>query len=315
MIAGEATRLLFGIAGQSLYFDAPQGRPSSVVTVELFEDLSPDSSPISGALGAATIESATTTLAADLILDSATNVRLITVADESSFALDRRYQLVSSKLWTEWVEPVGIDPDTHQIYLRDDLTSDWLTGDSLVSTRIVIPVDDTWVATDSYVSDPLCPRPRYRIAITYVVAGHTYRVAVYADLVRYDVTITVTALDVNRLSAGWLNSLAGEDRDTQGADTIAESFQQVKYDLWEHRITAYAQRNSEVVNELVKRKAVALVHEQAVLRGGAARELADYSAKLYWDRFQALVDQSRADQQTSADGAGGQVQKRRMWSR
>lgn len=307
--------ILFGVEGQSIFFDAPQGRPSSIVSVELFQDVQGDSSPMPDALGTGTVEDATTTLTADVILSETSNPRLLTVEDVTDFAEKRRYQLVSALRWTEWVDLTGVDENNQQLYLQLDLTADWRSGDTLHSTRMVVPVEDAWAANTSYVSDPLCPRPLYRLAWTYVVAGVTYRAATFADLIRYTVPISATALDVDRMSRGWLFRLAGEDRDTQGADTIAEAFQQVKLDLWAHGLTAYAQRNSEVVNDLVCRKAVAIVHEQAFLQGGLNRELAEYSSKLYWDRVESIVDQSRSSQQTTADGAGGQVRARQLWRR
>lgn len=296
--------ILYGVAGQVVFYDCPQGRPSSVTSVDVFEDGEGDTSDGEDAItGSASIESVTTTLDDDAGPGEA-DPTLVPVASTTGFEVGRRYLLTNALGQTEWIEIAGINSGV-AVYSRTPLMNTYASGDDLESTRVEATIDTTWASNDNNVSAPLCPRPRYRLVWTYVASGTTYRVATFADLVRYPFSHSVTAQDVDRLSRGWLYRLAAEDRPDAGAELIEEAAYQVRLDLWERELAGYAQRNGEVVNELIRRKAVALVHEQALLHGGIAQALADYSAKAYWDRVDALVPKS--NQQVTADGAGAQV--------
>ena len=60
----ETQDILFGIAGQTLYFDAPEGRPSSVTSVEVFADENADTSPAETAItGVGSVEAIALTFA------------------------------------------------------------------------------------------------------------------------------------------------------------------------------------------------------------------------------------------------------------
>ena len=67
-----------------------------------------------------------------------------------------------------------------------------------------------------------------------------------------------------------------------------------------------AKRLGISIAELVRRKAVALVHEQAMLHGGASQDLAKASADLYYQRLDAMLGaQAKVAVQVSSDGTGG----------
>lgn len=307
--------ILFSVAGQSIYFDAPEGRPSSVVSVAVYEDHDGDTGTgESATTGAASIESVSLTVSAASGVSEADPTR-IQLASVTGLVRNRRYLATNAYGQTEWIEVERIDSVNDDVYAQHALVHDYAASDTLASTRMTIALDSTWIADTNNISHPLCPRPRYRVVWTYVVGGTTYRAASWFDVVRYPYTTTVTALDVDRLSNGWLSRLSAEQQLGQGEDVIDEALQQVKLDLWERDLAAYALRNGEVLTELIKRKAVTLVHEQAYAHGGLGRAQLDLSRRDYWDRLAGLVEARKAQIQINTDGAGGTPSSDPVWRR
>jgi hypothetical protein len=294
--------ILFGVSGQSLFYDCPQGRPSSVTDVQVFEDLAADTGTEESALtGSSSIDSVSTTTDAAAGASQADPTKIPLTAT-TSVEVGRVYLLTNVLGQEEWPEVERIESGV-AVWARNPLHADHASGATFVSTRISVTVDTTWASDASRAANPLAVVPRYRVVWTYVVGGKTYRGISFFDLVRNPFVCTVKPIDVDRLSRGWLNRLASEDRLDQGEHVIDEATLQVKLDLQERGLAAYAQRSSDAVNELIRRKAVQLVHEQARLHGGVEQALLDYSTKQYWDRVDALVPKS--SQQVTPEGSGG----------
>lgn len=304
----DSQDILFNVTGQTLCFDAPEGRPSSVTSVQVFEASDADTATAESAVGSPSVESFNTTFSAASGAGETdpTKLHLTTV---TALVRGRQYLATNAYGDREWVEVARIDSTNVKAYARTNLLTDYASTDTFQSTRMTATVDSTWVADRNNLSPPLNPRPRYRVVWTYVVSSVTYRHAAWFDLVRYPFSHTVTAQDVDRLSRGWLYRLAGEDRLSAGEAVIAEAVQQVKVDLWERELADYAFRNQPALNELIRRKAVALVSEQAYQHGGVALPVMEHDRELYWQRFEALIGQPKIDQQVSADGASGTPQR------
>lgn len=307
----EARTILFNVASQTLHLDCPEGQPSSVTAVTVHEDTGADASELSALTGSATIDSVDTTLD-DAAGATASNPTLIPLTSTTGIVVGRSYVVTNALGQSERVEVVGISANV-SVLVRNPLVRVYASGAAFKSTRVSVTVDTTWAANASNVSDPLCPRPRYRVAWTYVVGGATYRVATFFDLVRYPWTTTVSPADVDRLARGFLHKLSPEDR--AGEALIAEALHQVKLDLWERNLTAYAQRHSDAVNELVRRKAVALVMEQAARRGAASTAAAEADARLYWERLDNLIAAAKSAQQVTPSGAGAPSPRALAWRR
>lgn len=304
--------ILFGVAGQVIHLDVREGRPSSIVSVQVFDDLLPDSQPEADALAdAGTIEALTTTLDDDAGAEEQ-YPNYVPVASTTGVTVGRRLLLSNSLGQREWIDVAGVDAGV-KLIAQTPLMFVYESGDEVVSTRITVTLATAWVSEESNASNPLSPRARWRLVVTYVVDGVTCRVAVFFDLTRYTWRPTVTALDVNRRSRGWLGRLAPQDLATAGADVIAEAEQQVKNDLMEHGHAAYAIRYLDVVNDLVLLKAVVAVHEQAFEQGGINEQQLRRSEKAYWDRMDNLVP--KANQQVTAAGAGGRTREAPIWRR
>jgi len=307
-------QILFNVTGQSLYFDVPEGRPSSVTDVQVWEDSQSDEGQEESATtGSASIDSVNTTFSA-ASGDGQQYPDRLNLTSLTGVAAGRQY-LATNALYgqKEWVEIASVG-SSYAIAVSP-LAHPYAAADTFVGTRITISLSSAWVQDKNNVSDPLCPRPLYRAVWTYVVGGVTYRGASYFDLVRYPFVTTVIPADVDRGSRGWLQRLPIDARGGNGELIIDEAVQQVKLDLWEREVTAYALRNSEVVNELIRRKAVALVSRMAVQAGGIRVDVADADDAAYWERLDNLVGQAKAAQQVTADGAAATTRRSPIWRR
>jgi len=311
----DALTLLYDQTGQAIYFDCPQGRPSAVTSVTVWDEGDDDdASAAQTAVGAPSIESTSLTFNADSGADE-TDPKLLNLSAVTGLARGRQYLATATTGETEWIEIARLDSTSTNAYGRTALLNNYASGDTLVSTRVSATIDSTWVADDTNLSNPLSPRPRYRAVWVYTVAGIVFRGATFFDLVRYPFAYSVNAADVDRLSRGWLSRLAEEDRVGQGEAVIKEAAYQVKHDLWRRDLAAYAHRNSEVINELIRRKAVFLVAQAAYRHGAIARELVDYEAGNYQAYFEGLVGESKVNQQVTADGAAAVITPARILRR
>lgn len=293
----------FNVTGQTIYWDAPEGRASSVTDVQVWEDYESEEGQEESAItGSGSVDSVNTTFdAASGVSQSDPNVCYLTAT--TNIAVDRQYLATNAYGEKEWVLVEDISSAV-SITARNALSLDYAATDTFVGTRLSATIDSDWVADKDNISDPLCPRPRYRVAWTYVVGGVTYYATTWFDLVRKPFVTNVTPADVDRLARGWLARLSTDDAQGNGQTVIDEAVHQVKLDLWERGVTAYALRNSDVLNELVRLRAVSLVSEQAFREGGVGQLAMELDRKNYWDRVANLVSSSQAQIQVSADGAG-----------
>jgi hypothetical protein len=310
----DVVDILFGDTGQTLSFIAPEGRPSSVSDFQVWDETEhSDLSTEEDAVGPPTIDTVNTTF------DGASGV---SQADPTKCALTattgivagRRYLATTSTGATEWVEVVRINSGD-SVYGRTHLMHDYVSTNTFQSTRMWVDLDTSWIEDTENLSDPRNPRPRYRMVWTYTVAGTKYRAATFFNLTRYPLVINVNAQDVDRLSRGWLSRLHPDDVQGAGAATISEAHKQVRLDLWEHELSDSAFRNNEIINELVRWRAVWLVADAAFFQGGVGTDQRELAEKRYFQRFDALVRQSKGRTQTSDEGHAGQREQNPIWRR
>jgi hypothetical protein len=304
--------ILFGQTGQTLYIDCPEGRPSSVTSVTVYEDDNSDTGDTESALGSPAIESVSLSFNAASGYSQADRTKL-NLSSTTGLVRNRRYLATNAYGEREWVELERIDSSNTDAYARTPLMHDYASSDTLVSTRISATVDPTWVADSNNLSDPSCVAPRYRAVWVYTVSSVVYRAATFFNLTRYPLALHVTAQDVDQLSRGLLSRLALDDLRGAGERLIAEAHAQVRLDLWGRRLSASAQRNNDVINELVKLKSVAMVADQAYAHGGANLAQRDDADSRYWQRLEALVP--NAPVQATTDGATAAPSNARLWRR
>jgi hypothetical protein len=295
--------ILFGVTGQSLYFDAPEGRPSSVTTSSVFETtVGDDGTAESATTGSAAVETTPNTTFNAASGDGQADPRKCNLTATTGCAIGRRYLAKNALGETEFVEVTGISSGVY-VQARQPLQNAYTTADTFASTRITHAIDSTWVADSTNLSQAFDPNPRYRWRLVYVVSSVTYIHDAYLDLVRYAARYDVTGLDVERRFGGWLRVVGTFEREDQGASVIAEAFQRVKFDLYNLGVADQSVRNREVVNELVKFCAGAMVFDD------------EQHWKLYQDRLSQLVAWGKTNLATDSSGASGPADVRPLWRR
>lgn len=297
--------LLFGVTGQSLYFDAPEGRASSVTSSTVYENASGDDGTTQGATtGSAAVETNPSTT-----FDAASGVgqsdrRVCNILATTGIAVGRTYLATNATGEKDWVEVAAFTAGASgSVTARQPLANAYASADTFVSTRITHAIDSTWVAASTNLSGAWDPNPRYRWRLVYVVSSVTYVADVYFDLLRYAGRHDVTPIDVDRRHRGWIDSVSTEDREDQGRSVIDEAYQIVKFDLYNLSLPDQSIRNREAVNELVKLKAIDLVANN------------EQTERRYNERFTQLMAFGKAATSKSSGGGATPGEISSKWSK
>ena len=294
--------LLFAVTGQSLYFDAPEGRASSVTSSTVYENTSgDDGTAVSATTGSAAVETTPNTTFDALSGDGQTDPRKCNLTATTSTAVGRVFLATNATLEKEWIEVAAI-ASADYIIAKEPLRNAFTTADTFVSTRITHAISSTWVADASYISAEFTPNPRYRWRLVYVVSSVTYVHDLYFDLLRYAGRHDVTPMAVRQKFPQWLDSLPTYDREDQGAALIADAYQELKWDLYQELKPDSSFRNREVVNDLVALKAAEL--------GGM-----DGAAERYKNRFAQLVHWTKVPFSVDAGAGARKVPALPLWRR
>ena len=297
----DSQDILFGITGQSLYFDPPEGRPSSVVSVDVFEDINGDDNTAEFTPSGSVETNPNTTLDAAAGPDEADPTK-IPVAATTGIARKRLLLLTSAVNGErEWID-VERFVSADAVYARSPLLNTYATSDTLQSTRITATVNATWVADENKLSTPTRTTPRYRVRWIYVVSSVTYTAYTFIDLVRAPWRHGVVAPHVEAYSPGWMSRLSTDDRRNQGERVVDEAARQVKEDLRTRGLADYSQRNSEFVNGLVVRKAVFVGLHANYLHGAVSPDFMARAEADYWSFLDKAIRETVT--QATPDGAG-----------
>ena len=306
----ENLDIVYNVTGQSLRFDAPEGRPSSVTTSAVYENnLGDDSTAetITDGASAAVETSPDTTFDANSGTSSA-DPRVCNVAATTGITPGRRFLVTNAALETEWVDIITVVSGA-SCTARNNLRNDYVSADTLESTRITHAIDATWVAAKTNISAN-GPEPRYRWRLEYVVASVTYVHDVYFDLVRYAGTTSVTGLDVDRAYPwlGWMNRLSSEDQEDGGSRVIDEAYRQVKMKLAMAGKADEGARNREVMEDLV-------VHRAAMLVAGTDVDAAEAAAALFNESYNNFIVSPKLDFDDDGSGAAAPSDPAPVWVR
>lgn len=251
--------VIYGVAGQSLIFDAPEGRPSAVTSVTVFESEEGDDDTAELATsGAAAIETNPNTTFDEASGISKAEPRKCSLAATTGITPGRSYLATNDILEREWVEVVSIAV-ADSVLVRHPLLNDYPIGSTFQSTRISIALDAAWVADDQNISWEVLPHARYRVRWVYTVGGVVCVHDTYMDLLRYAGRHTVTPKDVDHAYSGWILSLPTDYREDQGRAKIDEAYRRVKFDLYGDLLPDQSIRNRELLDALVIAKAGWLV--------------------------------------------------------
>lgn len=280
----------FGVTGQTIFYDCPEGRPSSVTSATPYFWNATDLSTTlvdQAAIGSPTIETNPDTTVSGASGWDQADPRIISVTATTGFAVDRSYLITSANGFKEWFDVDEINAGA-SVTARHPLHNTYAAADTVQSTRISVTVGNTWVSTINYLIDN-GPNPTYRVRWVYVVDGVTYVADTPFKLVRYAGKHGVVASDIESVFPGWIDRLPTDHQEDQGRRLIDEAFRAVKLDMHASDLNEAMVAESEVVDELTRWKAVEL-GEMAILMqtGGDPKRYATAQAA-YQARFDSLI--------------------------
>lgn len=299
---GSATQdVVFGITGQRLHYDAPEGRPQSVVAVAVWPNALGESGVAEAALdGTAEVEEDP-----DTTVDESSGVhqddpRRIALASVAGIAVGRRYLLTSTLGEQEWVEVAALGAG--YVISKHDLDNEYLAGSTFETTRISIALDDAWMADPLHRSWDLAINPTFRVRWHYIDAfGGPVVVDTYFDVLEYAARYSVTALDVDVLQPGWIDRLPRSDQADQGRTVIRSAYNKVKWDLYGDGVADQTIRNRELFEELIAARAAAdVVPSQS-------------NVERYQRLYQLLIRSGLAP--IGTEGPTVPVERRPLWER
>jgi hypothetical protein len=283
--------IVFGVAAQKIYFDAPEGRASAVTSVSVFPWDVGDDDTIEAAVGAGSIETDPNTTLDAAAGPSQADPRNIPLTATTGLVAERRYLVTHNTTGVkEWVEVQGVTSGD-SCTVKHPLHNDFASGSTFQSTRLQATIDSTWIADEeNLTTDVVGPNPAYRVRWVYVAGGVTYVADSYFNVVRYAGRHGVLPQDVEALVPGWLDSLPTDHRGDQGRKLIEDAYREVRIDMHQIDLTASSLAESEIVDELVRYK-VSELSEMARYFGGSGGDIqrADAAQKRYQARLDALA--------------------------
>jgi hypothetical protein len=319
--------VIFNLAGQSFFYDVPEGRPaaSPVPTVQVFLATNDDDGVAETATtGACSIDSVDTTLSSA----AAAGDTQVTVASAPVTTRGRRYLITDASGDRELVEIRAVSGTT--VGLRRPLSNSYASGAAFQGTRITIGVNATWVADRSKITDALgsnwrtdveddpaqfAGHPGYRLRWSYTAGGVAMIGVNFADLVRYAAKNLITPLDVDARFAGWIDRLPPDYQRDQGAALVDEAFHAVREDLLGDAQTARKIRSTDVVGTLTIYKAALLAAQHNVLAGRTEAAAVGVAQDLYTQRYNQLARTPKFPVDSAGSGASAQPQRLPVWRR
>jgi hypothetical protein len=279
--------VLFGVSGQSIYFDAPEGRPSSVTSVEVFSWASSDD--VAELAGSGSVETNPNTTLDGAAGPSVANPRNLPLTATTGIAVGRTYLVTGAASLKEWVEVESIT-SADSITAKHPLHNDYASGATFVSTRMTTSIDNTWAADETNIDETSGPNPMYRVRWVYVVSGTTYVADTYFNLIRYGARHGVTPQDVEADYAGWMDKLPVDHRNDQGRRLIEEAYRAVKIDLHAIEIDDATVAEAEIMDELVRCRVIERFEWAQFLSNRSADQSRHLAARGYYqERLDSLV--------------------------
>lgn len=309
--------LYFNVTGQSLVWDAWEGRPSSVTSVSVYEAHEGDDAATEPATtGTASVEANPNTTVRATSGAGESDPTQINVNDDSGFSAGRVYLITDSDTRREWFETVAVDDSVGAeiVYSRYPLLNTYESGDAVVSTRISISVDSTWVADSNNIT--VGKNPGYRVRWEYVVDGDTYVHDSYFKLVRYRGDHQVTPDEVEKYLPGWLDELPTDERVDQGMALIDEAYDALASDLHAAGLSDEDARHAGLINRAVVLRSVYDRQRVRYFRGQLEADIYEEAKRDYHSFLEKLVTRStKIPFATDTGGGGRAVQAQRLTRR
>jgi hypothetical protein len=297
----DVADLIFGVSGQSVTFDCPEGRPSAVSSVKVFRwDSEDDFEELTGS-GTVEASPSTTTDA-----EAAAGQRTIPVTATTGMEVGRSYLLTSADGAREWFEVAEVASGV-SVTAKHLLHNTFASGSTVQTTRITAALDDTWLADEDNLDDSSGPNPAYRVRWVYTVAGITFVADSYFSLVRYAGKHGVKPQDMESLSPNWLDRLPTDHFRDQGRRLIDEAYRGVKIDLHQIWTDDAMVANAEIMDELVRYKALEQGEFARLMTGSGSRDAYETARLAYHSRFDQLAKITSKVPIRTADGGAMHV--------
>lgn len=303
--------ILFGVAGQRLYFDPPELARAASPTATVYRlGIDDDGTPETATTGAVAVDAVDTTLAE--AAHAGNNV--LELASGTDVARWRRYLLTSTATGlAEHVDSIGVVGAA--VALQRPLLNDYAVGAKVQGTRISVALDASWTATKAKLSD-VGDCLGYRVRWTYTVDGEPQVAVTYFDLVRYSARQLVTAADIDGRFPGWIDRLPPDHRENQGASLIAAALEDVKLDALGDAQQLRRLRDTQVIRELIMAKADVLAIEAQVRAGSANTDGLTTARDHYDQRYRQLVREPKVSVDNAGGGAAtGPAERLPVWRR
>ena len=294
--------ILLEVTGQTVYFDAPEGRPSSVTSGTVFSWDAGDDSESEDAIGSPSVETGPSTTIDAASGYGQTNPRVLNVAATTSAVVGRTYLVTAADGYREWFEVAEVDSG-NSLIARHPLHNAYASADTVQSTRIQATIDPTWIVDTTTLDTTAGPNPAYRVRWVYVVGGVTYVADSYFNVVRYAGTHGVRPQDVELTSPGWLDRLPTDHRNDQGRRLIDEAYRAVKIDLHQVWTDDAMFANSEILDELTRWKCIEGTEMSRILAGVASSSGYEAARQAYQIRFDSLTRITSKVPERGASGA------------
>lgn len=248
------TDIAFAVTGQTFEHRALEGRPTAA-TFRVYNDYDSDDVTTYEFSGAATVDTASTTVAS-ASGPAQTDPQRLNLTSSAGFTVDRKY-LVTENGRNEWVRPIEVGNGF--IRVAYPLKADYTTAATVASTTVVATVNATWVAELGNISDHRDPNPSYRVRWAMTIGGATVIAYSFLDLVRVKIVSGIDADDINARAPGFVDTMPIEYK-TDNCDALIQSaWRSLRAKLAANALDADTLRNDELLDELALLKALAIL--------------------------------------------------------
>lgn len=311
---GRSQDIVFGETGQSLIWDAPEGRPSAVTDVQVWEMGTGDSGTEETAVGAGAVETNPNTTCDAASGAGQTDPRKVNLTATTGIERGRSYLLTDDNSGlSEWVEVMDV-VSADYVIARDPLHNAYSIGATFVGTRITAAVDATWVADTNNISDDQDVFPGYRVRWTYTVAGVKRTHLSDFDLVRYPSQHSVLPADVEAEYPGFRQRIPALHQVDEARRLLDRAHEQVRWDLVDIDLAAARVRVIDAINRATILRFGVLLARAAMMHGRQDRTALDDATAEY----QSFMDRvfragPKVPVATEASGAGVSAPKNNFW--
>lgn len=294
--------IIFDVTGQTLHWDCPEGRPSSITSVSVFAmETGDDQTAETATTGDPSIDSVNTTVASASGAGQS-DARVLNLTSGTGVNQGQPYLVTAAAGRKEWIEPVAVAGNVATA--RHPLHNAYAAADTFEGVRISASLADAWVQDEANLSDGLDPTPGWRIRWEYVVDGITYVHDSYFDLVRYLGEDSLLPTDVEDMYPDFRDRLPTHHRVDEGRRMIKRAHEQVRFELLANDIDDASVRDVDALNEAVLLRFGILLARAQVQAGADPAEL-EAATKDYDDFMNKLIRVTmRLRQSADTTGAG-----------